>query len=190
MVVVDIEASGIYPYENSILSIGAVDFLNPDNQFYGECRLRDGAKVWDKSMDINGFTEKDIQDMNKKTEKQLLENFIQWVDDCKVKVLAGHNFAFDLNFLEYGIYVYNLKKSWSYRFVDLHSIVYFHLVKNGNFDIDLDTDKIMEAVGMPPEPDPHNALNGAKYEAEAFYRLLYGKHLFDEFAKYPVKNIY
>jgi hypothetical protein len=56
--------------------------------------------------------------------------------------------------------------------------------KNDRSDLSLDT--ILKYVGLPEEPKPHIGLNGAKYEAECFSRLLYGKNLLPEFAKYPV----
>jgi hypothetical protein len=49
-------------------------------------------------------------------------------------------------------------------------------------------DKALEFVGLPPEPKPHNALNGAKHEAEVIHRVEKGIHLFDEFARYPVPD--
>ena len=44
----------------------------------------------------------------------------------------------------------------------------------------------MEYVGIPVEPHPHNALNGAKQSTEAISRLLYDKKLLPEFDKYPI----
>ena len=41
-------------------------------------------------------------------------------------------------------------------------------------------------VGLPPEPKPHHALTGAKVEAEALSRLLFGKILLKEFAHYEI----
>ena len=34
MIVVDMESSGVEPHKYSLLSVGAVDFTNPDNTFY------------------------------------------------------------------------------------------------------------------------------------------------------------
>jgi len=42
MVVVDVETSGLDPQKYAMLSIGAVDFENPERQFYAECRAFDG----------------------------------------------------------------------------------------------------------------------------------------------------
>jgi len=51
---------------------------------------------------------------------------------------------------------------------------------------DLNSDRIMQYVGIPAEIHPHNALNGAKISAEALSRLLYNRNLLSEFEKYPV----
>ncbi len=50
----------------------------------------------------------------------------------------------------------------------------------------LRSDIICQYVGISKEPHPHNALNGAKYESEAFSRLIYGKNLLPEFEKFPI----
>ena len=60
MIVVDVETTGLYPNKNSIVSIGAVDFLNPVNTFYQECRIWRGAKISDQALEVNGFTKKQI----------------------------------------------------------------------------------------------------------------------------------
>lgn len=59
-------------------------------------------------------------------------------------------------------------------------------IKKGEFTSALSLDKILEYAGLPPEPKPHRAINGAKREAEAFYRMRYGKPLFPEFKKFPL----
>ena len=39
----------------------------------------------------------------------------------------------------------------------------------------------MRYVGLPEEPKPHKGINGAKFEAEAMSRLIYGRGLLKEF---------
>lgn len=56
--------------------------------------------------------------------------------------------------------------------------------KNKKTNIKLDY--ILTLVGLPEEPKPHNALTGAKVEAEAFSRLLFGKNLLKEFTQYTL----
>jgi hypothetical protein len=44
----------------------------------------------------------------------------------------------------------------------------------------------MNYVGLPSEPKPHRAINGARFEAEALSRLLFGIVKLDEFRKYAI----
>jgi hypothetical protein len=86
----------------------------------------------------------------------------------------------------------NLEK----RKVDQQSIFYAHFLKrnikikpplkdvisnlNGNF--------IMNYVGLQPEPRPHRAMNGARFESEALLKLIFGRGMFDEFNHYEIPD--
>ncbi len=67
-----------------------------------------------------------------------------------------------------------------------------HTIKRGmvppvsNGRTDLNSDKIMEYVGLPDEIHPHKSINCAKTAAEAISRLLYDKKLMDEFKSYEI----
>ena len=54
MIVVDIETSGTSPYKHSILSIGAVDFSNPERQFYQECQIEKDKEYTEEALNVNG----------------------------------------------------------------------------------------------------------------------------------------
>ena len=41
---IDVETGGLEPHKNPLLSIGAVEFAKPDNQFYIEIKPFDGLK--------------------------------------------------------------------------------------------------------------------------------------------------
>jgi DNA polymerase III epsilon subunit-like protein len=68
MMVVDVEASGTEYQKHSIVSIGAIDFDRPENRFYAECKLWEGAHVMEGALEVNGFTEAEITDPTKKSE--------------------------------------------------------------------------------------------------------------------------
>src|SRR3989344_2493483 len=132
MIVIDVETTGVIPTKHSILSIGAIDFNNPENQFY----------------------ERDFIATSVKREN------ITWIVP--------------------------------YRTIDLHTVAYTYHLKKGLLPplkekrTAINLDYILTLVGLPEEPKPHNALTGAKMEAEAFSRLLQKKILLKEFEKYPI----
>lgn len=192
MIVVDVETTGIEPNKHSLLSIGAVDFLDPERTFYIECRMFDGARVMDQALVVNGYSKEEIQDLSKKTEGEAVREFLLWAETSKIHTIAGQNPFFDVSFIQHAAYRNNLDFPLAHRIIDLHSIVYFHMVRRGieppvkNGRTDINSDLIMNYVGIDTEPKPHNALNGAVWEAEAFSRLLYDKSLYPQFEHHEV----
>lgn len=192
MIIVDVETSGVDPNKHSILSIGALDFDNPENVFCGECRIWDGARLSEDSLKICGFTPEEAMDKNKKTESELISEFLLWLKGLEDHTIAGHNPFFDFSFIQAGAKRGSLDFFLAYRSIDLHTICYYHMKRRGleipltNKRSDINSDFVMRYVGIPNEPKPHKADNGARYEAEAFNRFLKDKYLFEEFSKYPI----
>lgn len=178
MIVLDIETSGLNPRRNSLLSIGAVDYDTGD-EFYGECRVYDGihrdypaAVIDDAALAINGFTREQCHDLAKDFDYSLYMRFLAWATNTKRDLLiAGQQVGgFDIPFLKSiaDNPMHGIVPVWpfGYRSLDLHSVAFTKLGKS------LSLDGILQAVGLAPEPKPHNALTGAKLEVEAFKRLL------------------
>ena len=192
MIVVDTETTGIDSDRHSIVSIGAVDFLHPERRFYEECRIWDGAIISDEALAINGYTREQVTDPNKQSVEELLRRFVTWVEESEGHTVMGQNPIFDLSFLDESAERYHIQLPFPHRSLDQHSICFAHMIARGitpptiKKHSGLNSDLIMEYVGIPSEPKPHIAINGALYEAEAFSRLLYGKNLLPEFAEYPV----
>lgn len=195
MIVADIEASGLDHHKHSLLSIGAVDLKNPERQFYGECRMWDGATTMLDSLAVNGFTEEECLDPKKHSLEELMQSFLHWVEQCEDKTLAGQNVSFDRDFLNSSFSRAHIGWHFSYRTLDLHTMAYMDMTKRGlvvptkNDRAELSSDAIFAYVGLPAEPKPHHGLTGAKLEAEAFSRILYGKNLLPEYAEFPIKNL-
>lgn len=192
MLVIDVETTGLDPKKYSIVSIGAVDFENPERQFYGECKAWDGALVSEEALEVNGFTEEQVRDTAKKSLEEIMNEFKKWVDESGNVTLAGQNPAFDRDFLNDSFHRANIDFKFAARNVDLHSVAYYDHLKRGiaiplkNRHSDLSLDKIARYAGLTEEPRPHNALNGAKFEAESFSRIMYGKQLLPEFKSYII----
>jgi DNA polymerase III epsilon subunit-like protein len=192
MIVVDVEASGVDPFKNSVLSVGAIDLSHPTEQFYGECRLWDGAHIDPAALECNGFTRQEITGGTKQSEAELVKAFLLWISNREDHTTAGQNPSFDRDFLKAAAERAKINWPLAYRTVDLHSVCIAHMISRGitpeikNHRTNLDSDAISKYVGLPAEARPHNALNGAKIEAEALSRLIFNKNLLPEFADFPI----
>lgn len=193
MIVVDIETSGLDPEKCSILSIGALDFLRPERSFYQECHIEADVLVEEKALEINGFTIKDITDNSKVSEAQIVIEFLDWLDQSSHHIMAGLNIAtFDIPFILAKAKKYDIGWYPNYRHVDLHTLCYSkYMALNKEMPLKyyqsgISADTIHLFTGIGEEPKPHNGLNGAKYEAESFARLIYGQNLLKEFKDKPV----
>ncbi|MBA7522398.1 3'-5' exonuclease DinG [subsurface metagenome] len=194
MVVVDVETTGKNPTNHSIIEIGAVDFFNPINIFEGQCHIWKGAQIDKIALEWNGASVESVTDESKDSLGVLMSNFIQWLDNIEDKTFAGQNIDFDIGFLDFSSKKSGMDRKFGKRKIDQHSLVYTHMLKreltpplkNGLSDIS--GDFIIDYVGIQHEPRPHSAINGAKYEAEAISRLVFGKSLFNEFHQCPIPH--
>ncbi len=192
MIVVDVEASGTEYHKHSMVSVGALDFNAPENQFYGECRIWDGAHIMDEALKVCGFTRDEISDSRKPSEGELVAQFLTWVTSVPEHTLAGQNPSFDRDFLKAAAGRAHLDWPLAYRTIDTHTLAFMHMTKRG-MEIPmvhqrsaLDLDAVLQYVGIPAEPMPHNALTGAKSHAEVIARLLYGRKLLPEFEAFSI----
>lgn len=194
MIVVDIEASGVEYHKHSIVSIGALDFDNPTNRFYEECRIWETAHIMPDSLAITGFTEEEINDPNKKPEGEVVRMFLEWSQHMGDRTLAGQNVSFDRDFLKTASEREGLSWDLAHRTIDTHTLCWMHMVKRGiQPPIDpehrrsaLNLDAVLNYCGIADEPEPHNALTGALSHAEVISRLLYDKKLLPEFTTYDI----
>ncbi len=188
MLVIDIEASGVEPHKHSVVSLGALDSLNPDNRFYGECRVWNGAHISDEALAVNGFTKEQILDPQKQSEADLIHAFLQWSEDLEDKTFAGQNPSFDRDFVKYACErAGHTNWPFAHRTIDAHTLAYMHMIKRGltppieNHRSALNLEAVCTYCGIPEEPQPHNALTGALVHAEVISRLLFDKKLLPEF---------
>lgn len=195
MIVLDVETSGLVPEKHSILAIGALDFDDPTNQFYEECRAWDGAEVNDEAIAINGFSQADAagKDGARGTEADLIAAFVAWATDRPGdRTLAAQNPSFDLGFVQAACHRAGIESPFARRTIDVHSVVWAHMaardaeipMKNGHSAISLDG--ALAYCGLPGEPRPHNALTGAYCHAEVLARVVYTRNLLPDFALYEI----
>jgi DNA polymerase III epsilon subunit-like protein len=165
MIIVDVETSGLDENKNSILSVGAIEWGNPGNEFYMECKPWEGAEVHDKALEVNGFTRDYLDDLTF-TPGEICLTFGNWARDIEDHTFTGYNIHFDYKFLQAQFKRSNIKWPFGFRWVDAHSIAYWSLdpelrpVYYGNSSLSLD--KALELFFLEPEEKPHNALTGAR----------------------------
>lgn len=195
MLVLDVEASGTEAHKHSIVSLGALDFANPANRFYGECRVWGGAHIMDEALKVNGYTKEQITNPSKLSEADLVHAFLRWSEHLADRTFAGQNVSFDRDFLKYASQrAGHTDWPFAYRTIDTHTLCWMHMVNRGlQPPIDpkhrrsaLDLDAVLNYCGIPKEPEPHNALTGALSHAEVISRLLYGRKLLPEFEQFDI----
>lgn len=193
MIVVDVEASGTDSKLHSIVSVGALDLAHPENRFYMECRIWDGAHIMPEAMKVNGFTVEQINDLAKPTEADLTHAFLAWSEKVEERTFAGQNVSFDRDFLREAAHrAGHTDWPFAFRTIDTHTLAYMHMVTNGKQPPTqhrrsaLNLDAVLIYCGIPEEPTPHNALTGALSHAEVISRLLYGRKLLPEFMQFEI----
>lgn len=194
MILIDVEASGTEYNKHSIVSLGAVDFDNPERRFYGECRIWEGAHIMEGALAVNGYTEAEITDSNKQSEAELVQAFLEWSQHMNNRTLVGQNVSFDRDMVKAACDRANIAWDLAYRTIDTHSLCWMHIIKRGMTPpIDaqhrrsaLNFDAILNYCGIPDEPEPHNALTGALSHAEVTSRLLYDRKLLPEFGRFEI----
>lgn len=193
MLIVDVEASGTDPQKHSIVSVGALDFRNPSNRFYEECRVWDGAHIMEEALAVNGFTKAQVIDPKKSSEADLVHSFLRWSESLEERTLTGQNVSFDRDFLKAAAErAGHTDWPFAHRTLDTHTMCYMHMINHGlqppvaHKRSALNLDAVLNYCGIPEEPSPHNALTGALSHAEVVSRLLFGRKLLPEFMQYNI----
>lgn len=195
MLILDVEASGTEPNLHSVLAIGALELERPNNRFYGQCRVWEGARLDAEGLQVCGVTPEEATDSSRQTEAQLIGQFLTWADGVEDQTLAGQNVSFDRDFLRAAALRAGYPWPFAFRSVDVHTLGYMHYILHGRSvplekrHTALDLDRLLKYVGIPEEPTPHNALTGALCHAEVISRLLFGRTLVSEFEAYPLSPL-
>jgi DNA polymerase III epsilon subunit-like protein len=193
MIIIDVEASGTNYEKHSILSLGALDFDHPENRLSLSCRVWEGAHLDPNALAISGVSETEATDTTKQTETQLIAQFLTWAEGVEEQTFAGQNVSFDRDFVRAACERAGYNYPFAHRTIDTHTLAYMHYVTHGRpipltkRHTALNLDRILAYLGIPGEPEPHNALTGALCHAEVISRLLYERPLLPEFAQYPLR---
>lgn len=163
---VDVETTGLDPNTSSIVSIGAVEIGNESRYFYEECKPWDGAEVHQGALKVNGFTEDYLNNLQA-TEAKIIAQFFAWLKLSPM--MCAHNSSFDKSFIQAAANRASLPNPFGFRTVDIHSIVHAHIVRKGEKPPEkLSLNECLKYFNLPKEPDPHNALTGARCNVQLY----------------------
>jgi len=187
---VDIETSGLKPEDGAVpLAIGAVAELKGKKlagqvaEFYGVVlpTREQWAAASPKALVVNGLTWEYLCKHGKPLQR-VVEDFAQWVFGNKVTatsyVHVGQNPAFDLRFLKhffqaelefvgYPLHGECVDNRDLYGILESRRVMPYLAREQGGRT----SERISAALGLEPEPFPHNALEGARAAQRNFNRL-------------------
>ncbi len=203
MIVVDTEFTSLN-FKGGLWQIGALELENPENTFLEDARIDEGDEIQQAALDVVGKTKKELSEIRRQSQKEMLEHFFKWVKKIKIKNIVCQG-QWDFSYILITADKYGLDFPFPHRCFDLHSIAqakYFNikgyfLIKEDKSGMSLtsvlefcgikDKRRIIDKKGiLIQQGTPHNALKDCKLEAECFSRLIYGKSLLKEFAKFKV----
>lgn len=184
ILVVDLETTCLNEHLGSILQIGATWLIGGPadhnlQEFSADCHARADALVEDEALEVNGCSRQRVFDATLLSEGSVIQAFVRFVESCvgigSPVILAGLNPGFDLRWLRAAYKRASFSTfPFRHRTLDLHSLAIDYAIKQGR-QIPAQgfyTDEIYQLIGLPPEPRPHVAIQGARAEAEALRSLL------------------
>lgn len=210
MIILDIETTGL-TNDAGICEIGAIDFNNSNNYFLQDCRIDSEDVVTEGALKVNGRTPEQLYDINKQSQKQLIENYLSWVENQPEKLFFGQNVSWDITMiqaksLKYGIELKFLDNHGQRGF-DIHTLAqekynelngHYFLNLNGRSAMNLG--KVLEFCGLKDERinidfrgvqrqgKDHSALEDCKLEGEALSRIKFGKNHFPEYVSFEIPD--
>lgn len=179
LVFLDLETTGLNPWEHGIIEIGAV---KPDGQTIEiRCSPRAGASIDDEALAVNGSSRVEILARTIPC-FQALRSLAQWLGEPPEGmswIIAGKNPRFDYDFLRWvwNHYVSEInftdfpEMPFGHRVFDLHSLVYAWAIARG-WNLTDNINDIYELLGIHKEPRPHHALQGAEHARAAFAKMI------------------
>lgn len=182
LVCVDVETTGLDPKRHGLLSVGA---YHPATgaQFYVECNPGADCAIEEIAMRVNG---QDIGEARKRKDSdvaavRMLQDWLRAVRECsRMKgrfILVGKNPGFDRDWLVSRSYerADGIPVDFERRMIDVHACALAVAAARGVDAPAMKINAVYAALGLPVEPDPHNAFRGAQYAWLALAEL--GSHL-------------
>jgi len=162
--ITDIETSGDIFTENEILEIGLVLVNSKTLEIIDTLNVKVKPEHIENAvpaaLERNGYKEE-----NWKEAVSLKEAMEQYASKTKDALFYAYNVSFDWGFMNEAFRKTGVKNLMDYHRIDLMSMAYLKYKNKLN---SLSFNSVSELMGIPKEPMPHSALNGAM---QAYYLL-------------------
>lgn len=175
----DLETTGLDPTKHHVIEIAfkIIDVPTDEEKYRYHTVVKQSPEVWEKrdphSVEINGFSWDDL--IKGKEIEEIRKEIIQIFTNLGVQrgkaVYICQNPAFDRGFFGQIISVYTQQEmNWPYHWLDLASMYWALLVQENQqkgmpfpTELNLSKNTIALRYGIPPEVDPHRAMNGVEH---------------------------
>ncbi len=156
--VLDIETTGLDPYQHEIIEIGAVIDNITFNVKVEPLHIETADQV---SLEINGYTNAEWMDSLPVADAfKLLHSF------AKGTVMASYNVSFDWVFMQRVYSQIRLPIPFDYHRLDIMTMAW------SKFGEILSLEKVCNKLDIEPEPKVHRALNGAMKAYNVYKKLI------------------
>ncbi len=166
LAITDVETTGLDAAKDSIIEIGLVLVRQPTleiiNELEVKVRLERPELMSDGARAVNGYSEEAWQDALPLAEA--IRRYDASVHNATVvladALFSAHNPRFDHTFIETAYRELGLDRKFHYQSLDSFSVAWPAVIVRQLEDVHLNT--ICRMLGIPEEPKPHRAINGAR----------------------------
>ena len=167
--ITDIETTGLNPKLHEILEIGLLVIDQQSFQVIDTLNFKIKPEhieaASQESLAVNGYKESDWKDAI-----TLNEAMRVYSDKTKKAIFCSHNVTFDWSFINEAFSQTGVANQMDYHRLDLLTIAWTALANKSVRFFNLN--RLASYLGIPEEPTPHRAINGARTAYEVFKKLV------------------
>jgi DNA polymerase-3 subunit epsilon len=178
LIVVDTETGGFDPSKNAILQFGAVIYHDGSISGTFSSMICDAGEIIDESLGVHAL---DVRSLQSQWDSPwlVIQKFKNWLATNELygkQTLAAHNATFDSGFLRrlWRLADQDFDEQFDYRMLCTQTAALL-LEQAGRLQLpggNASLDNVALALGLQPEPKPHDALNGATLAAKVLAKMV------------------
>ena len=166
--ITDVETTGLDAVKHEILEIGLVLVDQRTDEVIDTLNIKvkpEHIETADpNALKINGYDPE-----NWLNAVSLLEAMTLYSHKAKNAIFCSHNVTFDWSFIAAAFKKAGLKSTLDYHRLDLFSLIWAK-TKDSNIE-SFSLSKVALFLGLPEEPLPHRAINGARTAHEIYKKI-------------------